>query len=80
MTAHEPRCVEMKRRGAEAVAKQLAGKSSRERLMDWDVMNLLFDRGWIHDPKSKAKSVVVTEEGFRCAEQFLQRHFASKSK
>jgi len=43
--------------------------------MDWDVMDLLFDRGWIHDPKSKAKSVVVTEEGIEKAEQFLQRYF-----
>lgn len=48
--------------------------------MDWEVMNLLFERGWIHDPKSKAKSVVVTEEGLQRAEQFLQHHFASRSK
>lgn len=30
---------------------------------DWEVMNNLFDRGFITDPKSKAKSVVLTEEG-----------------
>jgi len=30
---------------------------------DWDVMNRLHERGWIQDPKSKAKSVVMTEEG-----------------
>ena len=35
MTAHEPKCVEMKRRGAEAVTKQLAGKSPSERLEFW---------------------------------------------
>ena len=35
MTTREPQCVEMKRRGAEAVAKQLAGKSPLERLEFW---------------------------------------------
>lgn len=44
--------------------------------MDWDLMELLFERGWIHDPKGKAKSVVLTEEGVEMAETFLQRHFA----
>jgi hypothetical protein len=43
--------------------------------MDWDVMNLLFERGWIQDPKSKAKSVVVTEDGLERAEQFLHQYF-----
>jgi len=44
--------------------------------MDWDLMELLFERGWIHDPKGKAKSVVLTKEGVEMAETFLQRHFA----
>jgi len=44
--------------------------------MDWDLMDLLHERGWIHDPKGKAKSVVLTEEGLERAEEFLQRHFA----
>jgi hypothetical protein len=35
MTAPEPQCVRLKRQGAEAVAKQLAGKSLRERLEFW---------------------------------------------
>ena len=35
MTTLEPQCVQIKRRGAEIVAKQLAGKSSRERLEFW---------------------------------------------
>ncbi len=47
--------------------------------MDWDVMAMLFERGWIQDPKGKAKSVVVTDEGIAKAEQFLQRHFAKDS-
>ncbi|MFT5292610.1 MAG: hypothetical protein ACI82F_004701 [Planctomycetota bacterium] len=31
--------------------------------MDWDVLDDLFERGWIHDPKGKNKSVVFTEDG-----------------
>ena len=32
---------------------------------EWDTMNRLHERGWISDPKSKAKSIVMTEEGHR---------------
>ena len=44
--------------------------------LDWDVMNLLFEKGWIGDPISKAKSVTLTEEGERLASGFLAKHFA----
>ena len=30
---------------------------------DWDALNRLYEKGLIGDPKSKAKSVVMTEEG-----------------
>ena len=30
---------------------------------DWDVLNFLHERGFISNPISKAKSVVLTEEG-----------------
>jgi hypothetical protein len=30
---------------------------------DWDVMNDLFERGLISDPRSKAKSVLLSDEG-----------------
>ena len=43
---------------------------------DWDALNRLFDRGWISDPKGKAKSVVLTDEGVRAAEKLFRRHFA----
>lgn len=43
--------------------------------MDWDLMERLHERGWIHDPRGKAKSVVVTDEGLEMAARFLQRHF-----
>lgn len=44
--------------------------------LDWSLTNLLFRKGWIHDPASKAKSVVLTDEGIRLAEEFLRKHFA----
>jgi mRNA-degrading endonuclease toxin of MazEF toxin-antitoxin module len=44
---------------------------------DWDAMDRLHERGLISDPKSKAKSVVLTEEGKRLAEEAFGRRFAS---
>ena len=48
--------------------------------LDWDLMNLLHEKGWIADPISKAKSVVVTEEGEELAKQFLVKHFSASSR
>jgi hypothetical protein len=36
---------------------------------------LLHDRSWIVDPRSKARSLVLTEEGERLAQPFLRKHF-----
>lgn len=47
--------------------------------LDWDVLGLLFQRGWISDPVGKTKSVVLTEAGERLAPELLSRHFATKS-
>ena len=44
--------------------------------LDWDVLDLLYQRGWIEDPVGKAKSVVLTEAGERLAPELLARHFA----
>jgi Domain of unknown function (DUF6429) len=30
---------------------------------DWDAMNRLYEKGFILDPRGKAKSVVLTDEG-----------------
>jgi predicted transcriptional regulator len=43
---------------------------------DWDAMDRLHAQGFISDPKSKAKSVVLTEEGERKAEELFRRYFA----
>ena len=43
--------------------------------MDWELTDLLYEKGWIWDPKGKAKSVVLTEEGVSLAETFKEKHF-----
>jgi uncharacterized protein (DUF1810 family) len=42
---------------------------------DWDSLDRLHTCGFISDPKSKARSVVLTEEGARLAEELFWRHF-----
>ena len=42
---------------------------------DWDAMDRLHAQGFISDPKSKAKSVVLTEAGERRAEELFRRCF-----
>ena len=42
---------------------------------DWDVLDALHARGWIADPKSQAKSVVVFPEGKAAAEKLFAKHF-----
>ena len=42
---------------------------------DWDSLDRLHGRGLIADPKSKAKSVVLTDEGASLAEELFRRHF-----
>ena len=43
--------------------------------MDWDLLDLLCEKGWVFDPKGKAKSVVLTEEGERLSGELFARHF-----
>ena len=47
--------------------------------LDWDVTDLLFEKGWIDDPKNKAKSLSLTDKGKELSEQFFSKHFAETS-
>ena len=42
---------------------------------DWGSMDRLHEQGFIHDPRSKARSVILTEEGDRAARELFARHF-----
>lgn len=43
---------------------------------DWDAMNRLHEKGFISDPRGKAKSVVFTEEGLMEARRLLAELFS----
>lgn len=46
--------------------------------MDWDVTDILFEKGWIENPKTKSKSVVFTEKGKILGEEFVKKYFYKK--
>jgi len=43
---------------------------------NWDTMDRLHQKGWISNPKGKAKSVSVTEEGVKRSEQLFKKYFS----
>ena len=45
---------------------------------DWDAMDRLHEKGYISDPKSRAKSVVVTAEGVKRSRKLFEKHFGKK--
>ncbi|MBI4502306.1 MAG: hypothetical protein HY700_14245 [Gemmatimonadetes bacterium] len=44
---------------------------------DWAVLDRLHEKGWISDPKSKAKSVIMTDEGEALAGRLFAKHFGT---
>lgn len=44
---------------------------------DWDLLDGLFRRGWIEDPKGKAKSVVLTEQGRARSQELFRKYFGT---
>ncbi|MGB9366328.1 MAG: DUF6429 family protein [Xanthobacteraceae bacterium] len=45
---------------------------------DWEAMNRLHDKGMIHDPVGKAKSVVFTEDGLRRSQELFETMFVKR--
>jgi hypothetical protein len=45
---------------------------------DWDALNRLHEKGLIGNPVSKAKSVVLTEEGEQECERLFRKHFGTE--
>ena len=43
--------------------------------MDWDLLDVLHQKGWIGDPVGKQKSVHITEQGVTLAANYLEKHF-----
>jgi hypothetical protein len=50
------------------------------RSFDWDAMDRLHARGYIADPKNKAKSVVLSAEGLERARTLFERYCGAKEK
>lgn len=42
---------------------------------DWDALNRLNEGGYISDPRGRARSVMLTEEGAKRAEQLFEAMF-----
>lgn len=45
---------------------------------DWEVMNLLHEKGYISNPATKAKSVAFTEEGAKKGKELSKQFFGVK--
>jgi uncharacterized protein DUF6429 len=42
---------------------------------DWDALDRLHEKGYISNPKSAAKSVVMSDAGAKLAESLFKKHF-----
>ncbi|MGH9872876.1 MAG: DUF6429 family protein [Pyrinomonadaceae bacterium] len=45
---------------------------------DWDALDRLCEKGLISDPKSKSKSIVLSEDGIRRAEEVFAKLCGSR--
>ena len=41
----------------------------------WDALDRLHEKGYLSNPKSKAKSVVLSDEGLRRSEELFRKFF-----
>jgi hypothetical protein len=44
---------------------------------DWDTLDRLHEKGLISDPKSKAKSVALSDEAVRLSESLFKKYFGT---
>ena len=42
---------------------------------DWGILDRMFERGWISDPQTKAKSVVIFEPAERMSRELFEQRF-----
>jgi hypothetical protein len=46
--------------------------------MAWEVLDRLYEKGYIGDPKGKAKSVFLTEAGAKLSRELFIKNFGKK--
>ncbi len=44
--------------------------------ISWEIMDSLHEKGYVGNPATKAKSVIVTEAGKKAAEEMFRKHLA----
>jgi hypothetical protein len=47
--------------------------------IDWGIMNRLHEKGFISNPRNKAKSVVFSNEGFQLSRELYKKHFGTEN-
>ena len=43
--------------------------------LNWEALSRLSEKGLISNPKGKAKSLVMTDEGYALAQELFEKHF-----
>ncbi len=46
--------------------------------LDWNVMDRLYKKGYISNPQSKAKSIVLSEEGVQLSRGLFEKYFKAE--
>src|SRR5437879_4246595 len=46
---------------------------------DWETLDQLYEKGWIENPRSKAKSLVLTETGLAQSSDLFEHYFGLSS-
>jgi len=44
---------------------------------DWDVLNRLYEKGLISDPRNRSKSIFLSDDGALKAQELFERFFGS---
>ena len=47
--------------------------------LDWDSLDRLHEKGYIGNPKGKAKSMTLSEEGAKLSEELFKKNFGSSA-
>lgn len=46
---------------------------------DWEALDRLYERGFIHDPKNRNKSITFTDEGIEAAKRLFESKYQTKT-
>ena len=55
------------------------GQTRAWKAIDFEVMDRLYEKGFIEDPRNKNRSVTLTEDGVKRSLELFERFFRTKS-